>query len=255
MHHIKSDEKIAKKVYNNLKKVGLNSENLPKHIAIIMDGNGRWAKEKNLDRNIGHNAGVDSLRNVIKLCIDYGIHYLSAYTFSSENWKRPKHEVKFLMNLLKLMIKKELNNLNSNGVRVRIIGDKSELSEDIQNVINTIESKTEKNSTLQLNLMINYGSRMEILNACETLHQKRIADPSFEFNEETFTRQLLTFDSPDPDLLIRPGGEFRLSNFMLWQLSYAEFFFTDTLWPDFTKDDFFKILLSYQNRHRRYGAL
>ena len=220
-----------------------------------MDGNGRWASQKKLDRNIGHNAGVDTLRNCIKYCIDHNIHYLSAYTFSSENWKRPKNEVSFLMNLLKIMIKKEFNALHSNGVRVKIVGDKSELSPDIQAIIDDIELKTSKNNVMQLNLMINYGARMEIINTCKQLAEQKAQDPSFQIDEISFSNHLLTKDSPDPDILIRPGGEFRLSNFMLWQLSYAEFFFTDTLWPDFKEEEFTSILLKYQSRHRRFGAL
>ena len=242
-------------INDNLANANLNFDFLPKHIAIIMDGNGRWAKKKKLDRNIGHNAGVDTLRNIIKYCIDHGIHYLSAYTFSSENWKRPKNEVSFLMNLLKIMIKKEFKSLHSNGVRVKIVGDKSELTQDIQNIIDEIETKTEKNQVMQLNLMINYGSRMEIINACNSLINEKNADPSFVIDEDSFSKNLLTSDSPDPDILIRPGGEFRLSNFMLWQLSYSEFYFTETLWPDFKNEELTQILKNYQQRHRRYGAL
>ena len=153
------------------------------------------------------------------------------------------------------MIKKEFNSLHSNGVRVKIVGDKSELSSDIQAIIDDIELKTSQNTVMQLNLMINYGARMEIINTCKKLAEQKAQDPSFQIDESSFSNHLLTSDSPDPDILIRPGGEFRLSNFMLWQLSYAEFFFTDTLWPDFKEEEFTNILLKYQSRHRRFGAL
>lgn len=254
LHNIQTSS-LSVDTVQHLEKLGLDSKLMPKHIAIIMDGNGRWAESKQLNRNKGHEAGVKVLRSVIKQCKDLGVRYLSAYTFSSENWSRPQKEVSFLMNLLKLMLVKEIANLHKNNVRVRIIGNIDSLPKDIIKTIKTIESKTQENSALQLNLMINYGSRSEIIRACSTIIEQTTSDALESMDEATLSQHLLTYDSPDPDILIRPGGEHRLSNFMLWQLSYTELFFLDVLWPDFTQQHLIDVLLHYQKRHRRFGGL
>jgi len=227
---------------------------LPKHIAIIMDGNGRWAKAKNKNRLLGHKEGVKTLRNIIKTCVNYKITCLSAYAFSTENWKRPKEEVSFLMNLLDIMIKKELKNLKEKNVKVSIIGNKDQLSKKLNKSIELIESETSNCSGLLLNLMINYGSRDEIIHAVNKIkNNKQLTNKTI--TEEIINKNLYTHQSPDPEILIRTSGEKRISNFLLWQISYTELYFTDTLWPDFTIKEFSNILLDYQNRNRRFGGL
>ncbi|RAP31517.1 isoprenyl transferase [Candidatus Marinamargulisbacteria bacterium SCGC AG-343-D04] len=226
----------------------------PPHIAIIMDGNGRWAKSKKKPRTLGHKAGVESLKNTIKACLDLNIKYLSVYTFSKENWKRPEKETSFLMNLLSLAIKQETKNLIEKNVKVKMIGDIASLDKKTIKTIASIEEKTKTFNNLQLNIMINYGSRQEILHCIqEILKDKNITPESL--SEKCIEKHLYTSTIPDPDILIRSGGESRISNFLLWQLSYTELFFIDTLWPDFSEQDLINIVASYQNRHRRFGGL
>tara|TARA_B100000427_G_scaffold300743_1_gene283382 strand:- start:43595 stop:44314 length:720 start_codon:yes stop_codon:yes gene_type:complete len=232
----------------------LDRKKLPKHIAIIMDGNGRWAKSKNKNRMIGHKEGVKALKNIIKTCIDINIECLSAYTFSTENWKRPETEVSFLMNLLEIMIEKEIKNLKEKNVKVNIIGNKEKLSKKLIKKIELLESKTNNCTGMILNLMINYGSRDEIINAVNQIkNDKNLSDKTI--TEEIFQKNLYTQTLPDPEIVIRTSGEKRISNFMLWQISYSELYFTDTLWPDFSQKELLAILTDYQDRNRRFGGL
>ena len=232
----------------------LDTKKLPKHIAIIMDGNGRWAKSKNKNRMIGHKEGVKALKNIIKTCIDINIECLSAYTFSTENWKRPETEVSFLMNLLEIMIEKEIKNLKEKNVKVNIIGNKEKLSKKLIKKIELLESKTNNCTGMILNLMINYGSRDEIINAVNQIkNDKNLSDKTI--TEEIFRNNLYTKTLPDPEIVIRTSGEKRISNFMLWQISYSELYFTDTLWPDFSQKELLDILTDYQDRNRRFGGL
>lgn len=237
----------------------IKSKKLPQHVAIIMDGNGRWAKKRNLPRVAGHRQGVEALRETIKLTSELDIKYLSLYAFSTENWKRPKQEVNALMGLLVEYLKKEINELNENGVKINIIGDISGLPDEAQReVINAIK-KTEDNKKLVVNIALNYGSRLEITRAVKKLFND-IRDNKVsidDINEDMFSEYLDTSGIPDPDLLIRTSGEYRLSNFMLYQLAYTEFYFTDKniLWPDFDRITYLKILKEYQNRKRRYGGI
>ncbi len=230
----------------------LNRKNIPTHIAIIMDGNGRWAKKFNKIRTYGHIAGVKSLKEIIEYSAKINLSYLSVYAFSSENWKRPKKEVEFLLNLLHEQIISETKRSKEQGIRVRIIGSRENLGKKIIDSINEIEKMTEECKKLNLNIFINYGSREELI---QTIRKLTKTTPKKEITEKLISDNLFTATIPDPDILIRTSGEKRISNFLLWQLSYTELFFTETLWPDFKKIDFLKIILDYQKRHRRYGGL
>ncbi|MBL0319704.1 MAG: isoprenyl transferase [Alphaproteobacteria bacterium] len=227
----------------------------PNHVAIIMDGNGRWATGKGLPREIGHKKGAESIREVMSACQDAGIKYLTIYAFSSENWQRSDHEVKKLMDLLRYYLTHELASLKKNGVSLHIIGDVAVLPDDIQHLIAKAELETSHNSKSVLNIALSYGSRHEIINACKSIAfqvSTGLMDPN-TVNEVLFSRYLYTANIPDPDLLIRTGGEVRLSNFLLWQCAYTELYFTDTLWPDFNKDHFLKALADYAARERKFG--
>ncbi|MFA5879381.1 MAG: polyprenyl diphosphate synthase [Candidatus Margulisiibacteriota bacterium] len=249
------DEKKKQAIRTELyKKNNLNADLIPKHIAIIMDGNGRWAKKRLLPRTFGHKAGAEAVRKTIKACVELNIKYLTLYVFSTENWKRPKEEVGFLMGFLRELIKKEVNGLEKEGARLRILGDNSMLSPELLTDIQFAENKTAHCDTLNINLMINYGGRFEILNACKNLLKEKI-DPG-KLTEEIFEQHLYTKDSPELDLLIRTGGDnIRLSNFLLWQVAYSEMFFLETLWPDFDKKTLIKILQKFQLRDRKFGGL
>jgi len=229
------------------------SSRIPAHIAIIMDGNGRWAKRRFLPRNVGHRQGAEALRTTIKACAELGIRYLTAYTFSTENWKRPKEEVSFLMGFLKEMLIKETPELHKQNVILKCLGDLSELPEDVQQQIKISENQTQTNSGLQLNLMINYGSRREIIQAIQHLiaHSKNPKD----ITEDLVSQAMYTQNIPDPDILIRTGGDVRISNYLLWQIAYSECFFLDTLWPDFNKKILVDVLAAFEKRDRRYGGL
>jgi undecaprenyl diphosphate synthase len=237
------------------KRYSLNPETLPKHVAIIMDGNGRWAKQRNKQRIMGHKAGVEALKRAIKACADLGVHHLSVYAFSTENWKRPKAEVTFLMQLLKNLLDRDVQELHKEGARIRVIGDVQGLDKTLQKKIKSAEELTQHNSTIEFNIMINYGSRMEITNAISKIVEKAIAGEITEITEETLSSHLLTAGTPDPDILVRTSGEERISNYLLWQISYTELFFIDTLWPDFEEQHLGNIIADYQNRDRRYGGL
>ncbi|GAW94317.1 isoprenyl transferase [Calderihabitans maritimus] len=235
----------------------LDRTRLPKHIAIIMDGNGRWAQRRGLPRSAGHRAGVESLREILKICLDLNIHVLTVYAFSTENWKRPAKEVNILMDLLTEYIQKELDELDRNGVQIRVIGCLEELPPKPQQEIYRALARTRKNDRLILNVALNYGGRREIVEGTRKLMQKaynRELKPE-NLNEEVFAQHLYTAGLPDPDLLIRPAGELRISNFLLWQMAYTEFWITDVLWPDFRRVHFLQALVDYQQRERRFGGL
>lgn len=230
---------------------------IPQHVAIILDGNGRWAKAKGMPRNYGHAQGS---KNVERICEDayrMGIKYLTVYAFSTENWSRPKDEVDALMKLLRNYMKTCLKTAAKNDMKIRVIGDVTKLDEDIRSRIAELEEATENNGGLNFQIAINYGSRDEIVRAVRRLAadcvQKKLAPG--EIDEGVLERYLDTHDIPDPDLLIRTSGELRLSNYMLWQLAYTEFYFTDIPWPDFTKDELMKAIEQYNARDRRYGKV
>lgn len=229
---------------------------VPRHIAVIMDGNGRWAAERSLPRAMGHREGAEAVRRCVKGCISEGVEYLTLYAFSSENWKRPAEEVDALMSLLRLYIRQEIKDLNANGVRVRFIGDHAPLAKDIRALMTHAEETTVANSTLTLNIALNYGSRAEIVLACQSLAEAAKSgalDPA-DISEDMLDKQLYTTEMPDPDLIIRTSGEQRLSNFLLWQAAYAEFLFLECYWPDFTGDTLAAAIAEYAARERRFGA-
>ena len=231
--------------------------NIPKHVAIIMDGNGRWATKRHLPRSAGHRAGVESLREIINTSIEVGVGYLTVYSLSSENWKRPESEIKFLMKLFLATIKNELRLLMEHGVRLRLIGDRKSLPPEVVEAYEEAEKKTSENTKLNFNIALNYGSRQEILDAFKILGEKI---KSSELNIEDIcikdlSDNLYTKDIPDPDFLIRTSGEHRISNFLLWQISYSELYFTKVLWPDFKQKHFLKAIEEYQKRNRRFGKL
>ncbi len=230
---------------------------LPKHVAIVMDGNGRWAQSRSLPRLAGHNAGMKTLKTIVKAASKIGLEHLTVYAFSTENWKRPEDEISGIFKILIYYVEKELNELHANNVRVNIIGDYKKLPEEAVKKLETSLSTTKNNSGLQLNIALNYGSRAEILKAVKSLISKnKPGETDVEsLDEEAFSNYLYTADIPDPDLLIRTGGELRLSNFLLWQAAYSELFFTDLYWPDFKKKDLEEAILDYQNRKRRFGAV
>jgi undecaprenyl diphosphate synthase len=233
-----------------------NPESLPQHVAIIMDGNGRWAKSRGLPRTAGHKKGADALRRTLDNCSKEGIRYLTIYAFSSENWKRPDEEINDLMQLLQHYLHQELETLHQRGVNLHFIGDLSRLSPDIREQIQHAIKLTAKNSDFYLTIALSYGSRQEIVRAARKLAQmvKSGEVEERQISEELFAETLDTGGMPEPDLLIRTGGEKRLSNFLLWQSAYTEFYFTDTLWPDFDKTDLTNALNDFAKRERRYGT-
>ena len=229
--------------------------NVPNHIAIIMDGNGRWAKLKGKPRVFGHKNGITSVRQVIEGCAEIGINYLTLYAFSTENWNRPKLEVKTLMALLVSSLKKELKTLQKNNIKLNTIGNLESLPKKAQKELAEVIEKTKNNSTLTLTLALSYGSREEIVNVIKNISKKVVNNELRveEINEKIINNHLYTFSLPDVDFMIRTSGEKRISNFLLWQMAYAELYFTDTFWPDFRKENLFKAVLEYQNRERRFG--
>lgn len=233
----------------------IDSSNLPRHIAIIMDGNGRWAKKHNKSRIFGHKNGIDSVRNIVESCAELGIEFLTLYAFSTENWDRPKKEINALMELLVFAIKNETKKLNENDIRLLAIGNIEDLPKRCQTQLyQTIES-TKNNKRMTLVLALSYSSRWEIGNAIKNIARDVASDilnPE-EINESTINGYLETRDIPDPELLIRTSGENRVSNFLLWQIAYTELYFTSALWPDFNKDELLKAILDYQGRERRFG--
>ena len=233
----------------------IDKENLPNHVGIIMDGNGRWAKERGLPRSAGHRVGAANLKTITEFASDMGIRYITAYAFSTENWKRPKDEVDALMELL-LEYLRDKKLLEGNQVRVKFIGDRSVLTDEIRKEMETAEAESEKRTRTILYLAINYGGQQEIVNAVKNIANKITAGQmsADDITQEAIGDELYT-EIPDVDLIIRPSGEYRLSNFLLWQSAYSEFWFSNINWPDFTKEDFTQAILDYQNRNRRFGGV
>lgn len=248
-----------KGVEKTQKEIGivLDPERVPRHIAIIMDGNGRWATQRGMPRVMGHAQGYETVRKVVRACGELGVEALTLYTFSTENWRRPKAETDAIMQLIETATRDELPELMENHVRLRVSGDMSELSESLQEALKTSIEATSGNDGLVLNLAINYGGRLEILRA---VHEacRRVRDGEIDrdtITEEYFSGLLYTAGLPDPDLLIRTAGELRVSNFLLWQIAYAEIWVTSTLWPDFTEADLIRAIADYQKRVRKFGAV
>ena len=234
----------------------IDKNNLPKHVGIIMDGNGRWAKKRGLPRSAGHRAGAQNLKTITEFAGNLGIKYVTAYAFSTENWKRPKEEVDALMDLL-LNYLRDKNQLAGKDVIIRVIGDRSRLSDEINTEIDVIEEYTKNNTGMVLYLAINYGGRQEIVSSVKNLAQKvqKGELSADDITENDISDYIFTSEVPDVDLIIRPSGELRLSNFLLWQSAYSEFWFSDINWPDFTTSDFARAILDYQNRNRRFGGV
>ncbi len=234
-----------------------NQEKMPDHIAIIMDGNGRWAEKKGYPRSLGHREGANNLKRIVEDCNKIGLKYMTVYAFSTENWSRPKSEVDTLMSLLKEFLRDADKTLSGKNIRIRVIGEKAGLSDAIVKEIDRVVENSAKNTGLTLIIALNYGSRNEIVNAATKIAKDvqsgllRLED----VDEKMFSNYLYTSGIPDPDLVIRPSGENRISNFLLWQSSYAEFWYSDILWPDFTIKDLLQAIEEYQKRDRRYGGL
>lgn len=236
-------------------KASIDKNNIPQHVAIIMDGNGRWAKQQGEDRIFGHHEGVNSVREIVEACGEIGVKYLTLYAFSTENWNRPKDEVDALMELLVATISMETPNLNKKGVRLQAIGDLESLPKSCQAELQESIDITSQNNTVTLILALSYSSKWEITHAVKEI-AKQVEEGKLKASDITsrlIEKNLNTNVYPDPELMIRTSGEHRISNFLLWQLAYAEFYFTNTLWPDFRKQEFFEAILSYQNRERRFG--
>jgi len=230
---------------------------LPEHVAIIMDGNGRWAKNQGKIRHFGHETGVLSVKDIVESCADIGIKYLTVYAFSTENWNRPIEEVNALMELLISTINQETPTLTKNNIRLNAIGDIASLPQKCIDDLKSAMDKTAGNTRCTLTLALSYSAKWEILNAAKKLAEQ-IQEGKLsvgDINEENFAAQLTTINMPDPELMIRTSGEHRISNFLLWQMAYTEFYFTDTLWPDFRQEDFFEAIVDYQKRERRFGKI
>ena len=229
----------------------IDPKRLPAHVAIIMDGNGRWANRRNMPRIAGHKAGIDPVRMTVENCARLGIGYLTLYAFSVENWKRPRHEIETLWRLLRYYLRREIPDLMENNIRLNAIGRLDELPAPVVAELEECIAATARNTGLQLNLALNYGGRAEIVDAVNAL----LRESPKEVTQEMISARLYTAGQPDPDLLIRTSGEMRVSNFLLWQIAYAELFVTDTLWPDFQRTDLLKAILEYQKRDRRFGGV
>lgn len=235
----------------------LLKERLPRHVAVIMDGNGRWAKRRGMPRIMGHRRGVDVLKDLLRCCRDWGIEALTAYAFSTENWGRPSEEVEFLMTLFERVLRQELREMMEENVRIRFVGNLNALPRSLQTEIDRSVTATQNNSGICFTVATNYGGRQEILQACRSIAtqvQQGLIDPN-QIDEAMFERHLYTTGTCDPDLLIRTSGEMRISNFLLWQMAYAEIYVTDTLWPDFDRTQFHQALSAYQQRDRRFGKV
>ena len=232
---------------------GLDPNRIPSHVAIIMDGNGRWAEERGESRVFGHLHGVDAVRSSVEAAMELGVRHLTLYAFSTENWSRPKEEVEALMNLLVDTLVKEMKELGNKGVRLRTIGDVGALPKNCQAQLDEAEASTESNESLDLILALSYSSKWEMVQAIKKIIDSGVS--SADISAETVSEYLSTRGIPDPELMIRTSGEHRISNFLLWQLAYAEFHFTSTLWPDFGKENFFNAIRDFQNRERRFGGL
>ena len=223
---------------------------LPRHIAIIMDGNGRWAKKRGLPRTAGHKIGAETFRDIAAYCRELGVEYLTVYAFSTENWKRPKDEVDTIMRLLEQYLQEAIDTMEKDQIRLRILGDATALSPKLQRMIDEANTVSSRNTGFQDNICLNYGGRAEILQAA-----RLCAENGEAWTEENFEKYLWSHDIPDPELIIRPSGELRLSNFLLWQCAYSEFYFCDTLWPDFDRKELDKAIIDYQRRDRRFGGI
>ncbi len=230
-------------------------DHLPKHIAIIMDGNGRWAKQRHMPRTVGHAKGASIVRSLVTACVNKGIQHLTLFAFSTENWKRPEEEVSTLMGLFMQYLEKEMQDMQAEGVRLNVIGDRSRFPQDLKNKIKATEQSTAHNCGIVLNVAANYGGRWDIVQAVKAWQQANPSKVLADMSVEELRPFMCVADQPEPDLLIRTGGESRVSNFMLWQLAYAELYFTDVLWPDFDVQQLFKALENFQKRNRRYGAI
>ena len=228
---------------------------LPKHVAIIMDGNGRWAKAQGRPRIEGHRAGAAAVKDIVEASAELGLDFLTLYAFSTENWNRPRYEIWTLMNLLKEYLRKELENLRANDIRLEILGRWQELDSSVVRQIEKALEATHDCKGMRLNVALNYSGRCEIVDACRRIVTDWAAGKGADIDEETIGRYLYSAGSPDPDLLIRTSGEMRVSNFLLWQIAYTELWVTDTLWPDFRRDELFQAICDYQQRERRFGAL
>lgn len=235
----------------------IDSRRLPDHVAIIMDGNGRWAKKKGLSRILGHQQGADAVREIVTLSREIGIRWLTLYAFSEENWKRPAHEVQALMKLLNRFLKNELEEMQENGIRLKTIGRTSRLPKRTREILLDAIEKTSSNRRMTLTLALSYGSRQEILDAVVKIVERvqRGEITVNEISEQVISDALYTSGMPDPDLLIRTSGEYRISNFLLWQISYSEIYITPTLWPDFGKNEYLTAIRDYQKRDRRFGGI
>jgi undecaprenyl diphosphate synthase len=235
----------------------LKRELLPQHVAVIMDGNGRWAKRQGLPRFMGHKRGVDALKDLLRCCQDWGIQALTAYAFSTENWKRPQEEVDFLMTLFQRVLRQELREMVEENVQIKFVGNLQALPRSLQQEISRSMEETKDNRGIRFSVATNYGGRQEILQACQAIAkqvQQGLLQPD-EINEQVFESHLYTAGITDPDLLIRTSGEMRLSNFLLWQMAYGEIYITDALWPDFDRAEFHRALCAYQQRERRFGKV
>lgn len=245
---------FSKKKINDFE---VDYNNLPEHIGIIMDGNGRWARKRGLPRSAGHREGAKTLEKLTRFAGDIGIKYITYYAFSTENWKRPSKEVESLMKLMIMYLDDYKRLLGGEDIRIRIIGKREGLSEEILKKIEIVENDTKHNSKITMNIAVNYGGREDILNSVKIIAdkvEKGLLKPE-DITEEDISSNLYTNYMPDPDLIIRPSGELRLSNFLMWQSAYSEFWFSDINWPDFTKDDFLRAISDFQKRNRRYGGV
>ena len=248
--------KIIDKTNTDLSKK-IDKQKVPKHVAIIMDGNGRWATKKGLPRSFGHNKGVSVLKEIIKASKKLGCKVLTVYAFSTENWTRPTKEVDFLINLFEKVLKKEIGEIYQEGIKIKFVGDLSPFPETLKSIFNNSEDLTKNNKNFTLNVCVNYGGRQEIVKVAKELALKSFSgeiNPS-EVNEELFNSELLKQGINDPELLIRTSGEKRISNFLLWQLAYSEIYISDVLWPDFNESEFIKAIIDYQSRNRRFGGI
>ena len=246
---------IDNKITDLLMKI--DKQKLPKHIAIIMDGNGRWATRKGLPRSFGHKQGVSVLKKILKTAKNLGCKVITVYAFSTENWTRPRKEVDFLINLFSEVLKNEIRMLHEESIKIKFIGDLTPFPENLKTVLNSSECLTKGNKHFTLNVCVNYGGRQEIVKVARKLALKSISGeikPS-EINEEIFNSELLTQGIKDPELLIRTSGEKRISNFLLWQLAYSEIYISDVMWPDFNESEFLKAIIDYQSRNRRFGGI
>lgn len=232
-------------------KTGVN--HIPKHIAIIMDGNGRWAKKRGMPRTVGHKAGAETFRRTCEYLNKVGVEYLTVYAFSTENWKRPQEEVSTIMGLLKLYLDEAIRDMTSKNIKLHFFGDLSPLSKDIKKMIAKTDELSCKNTGLHVNICLNYGGRAELVSAVQAMVQQGVKPQ--DITEERISAHLYSAGMPDPDLVIRPGGEMRISNFLLWQSAYSEYYFTPVLWPDMDEKELDNAILSYQNRNRRFGGV